>query len=121
MSNGNSQVHNVESAIEYIIESCDPSSNSEAEALRQGLHDKLDYRVGHFLGLDDGELLSLSNAELGSLVRDLLNAMDDVACEGFTSHEVATVNKMLMEFMTYYNGCKKDGRLALLKEWANQR
>jgi len=121
MSNGNSQVHNIESAIDYIIESCDPSSNSEAEALRQGLYDKLNYRVGHFLALEDSALLALSNAELGSLVRDLLSAMDDVACEGFTSHEIASVNKMLMEFMTYYNGCKKDGRMDLIKEWANQR
>ena len=114
-------VHDIDSAIDYIVESCDPPSIVEKEALRSSLYDKLNHRVGHFLSLEDSELLSLSNAELGSLVRDLMHSIGDVACEGFTSHEVATANKMLREFMMYYRGTRDDGRLDLIKGWANQR
>ncbi len=114
-------VHDVESAVEYIIESCDPATKRDEEALRSTLYDKLNYRVGHFLEIEDGDLLQLQNAELGALVRDLLHAMSDVACEGFTSLEVATLNKMLREFMLYYKGCKEDGRMDLIMGWANQK
>lgn len=116
-----SGVTDIESAIEYIVESCDPASKRDEEALRSSLYDKLDYQVGHFLSLDDSELLQLTNAELGSLTRDVLCAMSDVACEGFTSMEIATLNKMLREFMMYYKGCKEDGRMDMIKGWANQR
>ena len=88
-----SGVSDVESAIDYIVESCDPESKRDAEALRSTLYNKLNYRVGHFLAIDNAALYALSDAELGARTRDLRCAKEDIACEGFQCVEVSAGHK----------------------------